>query len=238
MCGRFTHAMLWQDLVRLYRLTRTESPDGWEVRYNLAPSQMAPVARISGNVVLRELVMLKWGLVPRWAKDPEVGFSTINARAETVASKPTFREAFRRRRCLIPASGYFEWRTEGKGGKQPYHFARADGQIMTFVGLWEKWTSAPGGPTLETFTIIVGPANDQTRSYHHRMPSILEESEFDAWLDPRSPLDHVQGLLRPFAGTLEISAASRAVNNVANDSVDLLGDPPGRNDPPKQMRLL
>lgn len=238
MCGRFTHALTWRELVALYRLTMPTPPAGWSARYNLAPSQLAPIVRRRDAGGDRELAMLKWGLVPRWAKDPNIGYSTINARAETVASKPTFREAFRRRRCLVPASGYFEWRTEGKGPKQPYHFTRADGQIMTFAGLWEAWTPPAGEPPLETFTIIVGPASDQARPHHDRMPSVLEESEFEVWLDPQAPADELQGLLRPFAGELEIRAVSRAVNNVANDDASLLADAPPPESKPAQPRLL
>jgi putative SOS response-associated peptidase YedK len=223
MCGRFTHALTWRELVALYRLNQAGPPAGWTARYNLAPSQLAPIVRIGRQSGVRELAMLKWGLVPHWAKDPATGYSTINARAETVAVKPAFREAFKHRRCLVPASGYFEWRAEGRGPKQPYHLTRADGAPMSFAGLWENWMPINGGPALETFTIIVGPANDQARPYHERMPAILEDAdEFEAWLDPETPAEQLQALLRPYAGELEVRPVSRAVNSPTNDGPELL----------------
>lgn len=220
MCGRFTHALDWRDIVELYRLTQPAPPDGWRARYNLAPSQDAPVVRADPETGGRAVAMLKWGLVPFWAKEAKVGYSMINARAETVASKPAYREAFRRRRCLVPASGFYEWRAEGSGPKQPYHFCCAEGGPMTFAGLWERWEK--GAEPLETFTIVVGPANDQVRPYHDRMPAILDPAQWDAWLDPASPADALQALLQPYPGALTIQPVSRAVNNPRNDAPTLL----------------
>lgn len=221
MCGRFTHALTWRDIVALYRLTDQEPPEGWSARYNLAPSQLAPVVRLDPQSAARELVMLKWGLVPFWAKEAKIGYSMINARAETVATKPSFREAFRQRRCLVPASGFYEWRAEGKGPKQPYHFCCANGGPMTFAGLWERWRQ-PDRAQLETFAIIVGPANDQVGPYHERMPVILEPDHFDTWLDPKAPRPAVEALLQPYTGTLSIQPVSRAVNSPRNDGPELL----------------
>lgn len=219
MCGRFTHKLSWTDIVRLYRLTDPEPPQGWSARYNLAPSQIAPVIRRNPDTGARELAMLRWGLVPFWAKDEKIGYSCINARAETVATKPAFREAFRRRRCLVLASGFYEWRGEGKV-KQPYHFTCADGGPMTFAGLWERWEK--GAAPLESFSIIVGAANQQVQPYHDRMPVILTPEVWDRWLDPAAKVHALTSLLVPYGGTLQIDRVSRAVNSPKNDTPDLI----------------
>src|SRR5690606_22366631 len=134
--------------------------------------------------------------------------------------KPAFRGAFRRRRCLVPASGFYEWRAEGGGPKQPYHFCCAEGGPMTFAALWERWDK--GVTPLESFTIVVGPANEQVRPYHDRMPVILDPAQWDPWLDPASAADALQDLLRPYAGGLAVQPVSRAVNDPRNDAPSLL----------------
>lgn len=221
MCGRFTHALTWSDIVRLYRLTQPEPPPGWCARYNLAPLQLAPVVRPDPETGVRELAMLKWGLVPTGADDAGIGSKTINARAETVATKPAFRDAFRHRRCLVPASGFYEWRATGPGTKRPYHICCAEGGPMTFAGLWERCTP-PGGEALETFTIIVGPASDQVRPFHDRMPAILAPEAWDLWLDPEARRGTLRALLEPYEGPLTIEPVSPAVNNPRNDGPNLL----------------
>ncbi len=145
MCGRFTHLLTWRRIVELYRLTQPEPPAGWRERFNLAPTQDAVIVRERDGT--REAAMMRWGLVPFWSKEPASGYSTINARAETVTTKPTYREPFKRRRCIIPASGFYEWRVEpGSKGKQPYHFRRADGEPMSFAGLWDRWQKGDAEP--------------------------------------------------------------------------------------------
>ncbi len=218
MCGRFTHHLTWRQIVGLYRLTQVEPPPGWRERYNLAPTQDAPVIRTRDGE--RECAMLRWGLVPSWSKEPKAEYSTINARSETVATKPTYREAFRRRRCLVPASGFYEWRAEpGAKGKQPYYFRRADGEPMTFAGLWERWQKGEA-PALETFTIIVTSASEQVQPFHHRMPVILQTDQFDAWLEGDPQI--LEPMLAPFAGALAIDPVSRAVNDPRNDGPELI----------------
>ena len=160
-------------------------------RYNLAPSQSAAVVRNDGGE--RRLSLLRWGLIPVWAKDPGIGHKLINARAETAAVKPAFRAAFSKRRCLVPADGFYEWRREGSV-RQPWLIARRDGDLMAFAGLWERWRVPEGaalrgslserrpGHAVETFTILTTEANDTMRALHHRMPVILPKEEFELWL--------------------------------------------------------
>jgi putative SOS response-associated peptidase YedK len=218
MCGRYSNILSWREMVALYRITMGP-PQNYPARYNIAPTQVVPVARPAGDVG-RELAMLRWGLIPHWAKDIKIGYSTINARAETVATKPAFREAFKRRRCLVPATGYYEWRAEG-GGKQPYHFVLGDGDPLTFAGLWERWDK--GQEPVESFTIIVTAANDLAKPIHDRMPVILDPADWDAWLDVEhtSPAD-AQGLLKPYpAVRMRAIPVDRRVNSPKNDDSEL-----------------
>lgn len=157
MCGRFTQLHSWSELHDLYSLTDQDFIPNLQPRYNITPSQDVVAIRQSetGN---RELVRLRWGLIPSWAKDEKIGYKTINARAETVAEKPSFRAAFRKRRCLIPASGFYEWQAKDKGSpKQPYYITGRDGEPLTFAGLWERWEGAD--QPVESCTIIVTTAN-------------------------------------------------------------------------------
>ncbi|MCA9086991.1 MAG: SOS response-associated peptidase, partial [Planctomycetaceae bacterium] len=149
-------------------------------RYNVAPSQSVGVIRVT-HAGHREFVALRWGLVPAWSLEPRTAYSTFNARAETVADKPTYRHAFRRRRCLIPADGFYEWRTVGKR-KQPYCIAPTDGQPFAFAGLWERWER--DGTVVESCTIVVTTANATIAPLHDRMPVILARADEALWLDP------------------------------------------------------
>ncbi len=181
-------------------------------RFNIAPTQQAPLAHGPG----REIVNMRWGLIPRWAKDPSIGNRLINARAETAADKPSFREAFRRRRCLIPADGFYEWKTEAYG-KQPWLIRRAEGRGFALGGLWERW-DGPNGPK-ESFTILTTRPNATVGALHDRMPVIVPPSAFDLWLDPEAddPL-LLENILRPAPDTwLEAYPVSRLVNNPGND---------------------
>ena len=221
MCGRFTHRLSWRQIVALYRLTSPQPPPAWRPRFNLAPTQDALVIRTAAGGE-REGAMLRWGLVPFWSKEPDAGYSTINARAETVATKPAFREPFERRRCIVPASGFYEWRAEpGAKGKQPYHFRRADGAPMSFAGLWDRWRNGESEP-IESFTIIVGAAPASVAPYHDRAPVILEPNWFDMWLDPATDRRLLGPMLEPYEGALVIEPVSKAVNNPRNDGPELL----------------
>ncbi len=175
MCGRFDITLPAEALGRLFGVRVTAN---LPARYNLAPTQDAPVCRLFQNA--REVMPLHWGLVPHWAKDAAIGSRMINARAETVADKPAFRDAFRSQRCLVPATGFFEWKAEGKR-KQPYRILRADDQPLVFAGLWARWRQ--GETRLDSFTIITRDAVGPITALHHRMPAILPESDWDAWLN-------------------------------------------------------
>jgi putative SOS response-associated peptidase YedK len=187
-------------------------------RYNIAPTQEAPVIR-AGEGGRREAAMLRWGLVPFWAKDPKMGSKLINARSETVAGKPSFRNAFRKRRCLVPASGFFEWTGEA-GHKIPHAITLAGRKLFAFAGLYESWKS-PEGEARETFTILTTEANRAMSAIHDRMPVILADADYDAWL--HGPPEDAQALLRPSPDEeIRTRTVSRALNNPRNDSPELL----------------
>ncbi len=220
MCGRFSQTRTWPELVELYRLAdgldAVPGPLPVTPRYNIAPTQEIAAARRRTSDGRRELALLRWGLIPSWAKDRDMGARMINARAETVHEKPSFRRAFRQRRCLIAADGFYEWQKRARGPKQPYYITVADGRPFAFAGLWEAWT-APGGDVVESGTIVTTQANTQVMPIHDRMPAILTPDAFDAWLDPSLPIEDARALLKPFEGDLTADPVSLRVNNVRND---------------------
>ncbi len=185
-------------------------------RYNVAPTQEAPVL-IRGEDGLR-LGPLRWGLVPHWADDPAIGSRMINARSETAASKPAFREAFRRRRCLVPTDGFYEWRPGEGGRKTPYWIHLPEGGVFTFAGLWERWRPS-GGPPLHTFTILTTEASADLRPYHPRMPVVVPAGRRGAWLDPSAGTAELDPLLgSPPEGTFRAREVSTLVNSPAHES--------------------
>ncbi len=187
-------------------------------RYNIAPSQEAPVVRAAAERGGRELAWLRWGLVPFWAKDPAVGSRMINARSETAAEKPAFREAFRSRRCAVPASGFYEWTGDPK--HRTPHAIRVEGRpLFAFAGLWERWKDAHG-KHLETYTILTTAANRFVSAMHDRMPAILAEGDIDAWLS--GPVEEAAKLIRPYPEeAMRERVVSRALNNPRNESPDV-----------------
>lgn len=219
MCGRFALKNP-QALQAAFGLNETPN---LPPRYNIAPSQDVAAVRMGPHG--RELVMLHWGLIPAWAKDPKTGYSLINARAETVAEKPAFRTAFRRRRCIIPASGFYEWK-EVAGGKQPYYLMLKNGEPMGLAGLWEHWQS-PEGRVIESCTILVTDANALVKQVHDRMPVILPKEAYAAWLDPEEQApDRLAPLLCPLdAAEMTAWPVSRLVNNPRNDEAGCLASP-------------
>ncbi len=228
MCGRYTLA---ETLDALRVLLQFFELPNLTPRWNIAPTQTAPVVRL-GDDGVRHLAMLRWGLVPAWAKDLSVGARAINARAESVADKPTFRDAFRKRRCLGPADGYYEWVATGKV-KQPYRFALRDGGVMVFAGLWERWTS-PAGEAAETFGFVTTDASPDVLPVHDRMPVLLDPAAWPVWLDPKTPLAELQALLKPApAGRLVHQAVSRLVNSARAEGPELI-----RPSEPEAPRLL
>jgi putative SOS response-associated peptidase YedK len=183
-------------------------------RYNIAPSQIIPVIHRTGS---KEMVGCKWGLIPFWAKDPKIGNNLINAKAETVAEKPSFKHAFAKRRCLIPADGFYEWQKRGKAPSQPIYVRRRDGGLFAFAGLWEEWKT-PEGEALATCAIITVEPNELVAQFHHRMAAILKPDEEAAWIDPGSKVEDLLRLLRPYPGDeLEAFPVSRAVNSPSFD---------------------
>ncbi len=217
MCGRYT---LTESPRRVAEHFRLRVGSDLLPRYNVAPSQ--PVAAVREGDQGRELVMLRWGLIPHWAKDTRIGYSLINARAETVAEKPAYRAAFRKRRCLIPASGFLEWAKLGRV-KQPYHFRRRDGGPIAFAGLWECWES-PDGELVESCSIITTEANGLVAPLHDRMPVLIDPADFDLWLDPACQrAEDLAPLLRPYpAEAMEAVAVSPLVNSPKNDDPECL----------------
>jgi putative SOS response-associated peptidase YedK len=185
-------------------------------RYNIAPSQPVAVVRQTAEGK-RELVKLRWGLVPSWAKDVSVGNQLINARSETAATKPAFRAAMRQRRCLVPTDGFYEWKKVGRQ-KQPYFIRRADDKPFAFAGLWERWSDAEGRP-LETCTILTTDANELLRPLHDRMPVIVEPADYSTWLDPaQTDSDRFRPLFASLTSEQLISSpVSTHVNSPAND---------------------
>ncbi len=220
MCGRFAFFSAHEAVVRLFGL-QADSPQ-FEPRYNIAPTQFVPVVRVDHEGV-RRLAALYWGLVPHWAKEKAIGARMINARAETLAEKPSFRVALRRRRCLVLASGYYEWQPL-PGGKQPWFIRRPDGEPFAMAGLWESWVEHQDQPPLESCTIITTEATGRIAEIHHRVPAILPPDTYAQWLDPRitEPAEVAPLLVAPQDGLLEAVRVSTRVNNARNEGRELI----------------
>jgi putative SOS response-associated peptidase YedK len=199
-----------------------EDLPAFSASYNIAPQSVQPIVRPSPDSGAREFALLRWGLVPFWAKDAKIGYSTINARSEEVAGKPAFREAFRKRRCLVPADAFYEWARIDAKTKKPFAIALKSGEPYAFAGLWERWRPKEG-EALETFTILTTDPNEVLEPIHNRMPVILEPKDYSRWLEPaaveRLPVD----LLRPFpAEQMTAWPVSDRVGNVRNNDSELL----------------
>jgi putative SOS response-associated peptidase YedK len=187
-------------------------------RYNIAPTSVVPVVAAAGGG--RVIALHQWGLVPGWAKDPSMGARMANARAETAAAKPAFRNAFRRGRCIIPADGFYEWQARPDGPKQPYCFRAADGRCLGLAGLRERWEGPDG--VLDTCTILTTAANELMAPIHDRMPVLLPPSAYAAWLDPAAAPARLQGLLVPCpASFLRVHPVHPRVGNAHNEGPDL-----------------
>lgn len=199
-------------------------------RFNIAPTQEAPVIRAAEPGV-REAAMLRWGLVPSWAKDVKIGSQMINARAETLAEKPAFRNAFRQRRCIVPATGFFEWTGE-TGRKQAYAITIPERPIFAFAGLWEWWKREEG-PAVESFTIVTTDANETVATIHDRMPVILPAQSYDRWLFGTA--EEARSLLHPSEEAIALRRIGALVGNSKNDVPEVLADAPP-DPPPKEDR--
>jgi putative SOS response-associated peptidase YedK len=214
MCGRYTLSSTPEDIAQTFDLH--QRPD-LVPRFNVAPAQLIAVVALKGDGKTRGLAQLRWGFVPYWAHDPNSGPKPINARAETVAYKPPFDHAFREKRCLIPADGFFEWAKDGTK-KVGHHFRRKGGGVMAFAGIWDVW-KAEGRPTLATCAIITVEANELVRPFHDRMPAVIPPELFDLWMGFDTPERDLLAALRPLpAEQLEVVRVGPAVNKVQNDT--------------------
>jgi putative SOS response-associated peptidase YedK len=228
MCGRYAFFTPIEAVTRLFGVSEVHAHD-LAPRYNIAPTQEVPIVRLSpftpeeaDTAPPRELALARWGLVPFWAKDSAIGNRMINARGETVAAKPAFRAAFRKRRCLVPADGFFEWQ-KTDSGKQPWYIHSTGGEPLALAGLWELWDPPEGGTPLASCTIITTGANEFIRSLHDRMPVVLDARGRDAWLDPAASPDDLQPLLAPAPeDLLEAWPVSRRVNSPFNEDPSLV----------------
>lgn len=223
MCGRFT---VTQPIAKFAKLLGIKKTFSQNPRFNIAPSQPVACIRLTSEQSHPEMVWLKWGLVPSWAKDPSIGHKLINARGETVAEKPSFRKAFKHQRLLVLADGFFEWKREGKE-KQPYYIRFKDHRLFAFAGLWERWDKQ--AEPLESCSLITTTPNDLMTPIHDRMPVILDQNAYTTWLNPSVT---EPALLKPFlspcpADEMEAYPVSRIVNNPRHDQptcVDPLTD--------------
>jgi putative SOS response-associated peptidase YedK len=214
MCGRYNIVTDAQTLLDAYRIAHTLADPSWfRARYNIAPGQDVPIVRTGTRG--RELTLARWGLVPHWSKEEKPKYSTINARAETLAEKPTYREAFRRKRCLIPATGFYEWKREG-GRKIAHHIQLPDGELFAFAGLWDHWDREGAG--FDSCSIIVTSANAAMEPIHERMPVILNPAQYNTWLNvAHFNQAQLEALLVPYSGKLGAYPVSPYVNNPRHD---------------------
>lgn len=221
MCGRFVITMPPEAMREKFGYG--DHPN-FPRRFNIAPSQPVPIIRHKegGGLDSREFALVRWGLVPSWSKEMPPSL-LINARADTIDEKPSFRGAFRHHRALMPADGFYEWKPMGTGAKQPYFIRRSDRAPFAMAAIWDSWMPADGSQ-LDTCAIITTDANATLKPIHHRMPVVLDERDFALWLDPATPVKELEPLLRPAAADLfEAFPVSPDVNRVANDGPHLLG---------------
>jgi putative SOS response-associated peptidase YedK len=219
VCGRYVRKSTRREIARWFE---AEDAAEWGASYNVAPQTFQPVVRLNRDTGQREIALLRWGLVPYWAKDAKIGLSTINAKAETVATAPAFRDAFKHRRCLVPADAFYEWQRIDKKTKHPFAFAMKSGEPYAMAGLWERWQSKEG-EALETFTILTTDPNKLMEPVHNRMPVILEPRDYARWLDPGDPARPPVDLLRPFSAEEMVAwPVSDRVGNVRNNDPQLL----------------
>ena len=218
MCGRYRLSRSKQ-LVEEYFGTASADVD-WNPRYNIAPSQPVPVVRQNTHKPVRELLVMRWGLIPSWAKDLSVGYKTINARAETAASTASFREPFKSQRCLVPADAFYEWKRDGKR-KQPHCFEVNGGELFAFAGLWDRWAN-PRGEVIESCSILTTTPNSLLADIHNRMPVILRPEHYDLWLNLAfRNTASLSEMLRPFEAALMRSyPVGTRINQVQNDDED------------------
>jgi putative SOS response-associated peptidase YedK len=234
MCGRFARRSTQQVLADWFGVDLEDMP-WFAPSYNVAPQSVQPVVRLNRDSGRREFAQMRWGLVPFWAKDAKFGYSTINARAEEAASKPAYREALKKRRCLVPADAFYEWHRIDKKTKYPFAFALKSGEPYALAGLWERWQQE-SGDALETFTILTTDPNEVMEPVHNRMPVIVAERDYERWLEPgdsaRPPVD----LMRPYPSEeMKAWPVSERVGNVRNNDAQLLEENSPSREPDPQL---
>lgn len=218
MCGRYTMYASYKDIARRFNIELPDDDAQIDAHYNAAPTQLLPVLTArSGRVEF-----YRWGLIPFWAKDASIGNKLINARAETLADKPSFRHAFRSRRCLVVADGFYEWK-KTEGGKTPVYIRMASGEPFAIAGIWDEWHDPDSSETIRSFAIITTEPNELMEEIHNRMPAVLRREDEELWLDPGADPQELLHALRPFpAEEMEAYEVSRAVNNPRNDDSTLI----------------
>jgi putative SOS response-associated peptidase YedK len=221
MCGRYVRKSTRREIAAWFAADDAGAPP-WAESYNVAPQTFQPIVRRNRESGAREIALLRWGLIPYWAKDAKIGYRTINAKAETVATAPAFRDAFKRRRCLVPADAFYEWQALDAKHKQPFAIALTSREPYGFAGLWERWQDPATQQTLETFSIITTDANALVAPLHSRMPVILEPRDYDRWLDTTTTPPPTPLLRSITADPNSAWKVDKAVGNVRNDRPDLL----------------
>ncbi|HEB85717.1 MAG TPA: SOS response-associated peptidase [Gammaproteobacteria bacterium] len=212
MCGRYNLIIDAEALIDFFDIEHAAIEE-FSPRYNISPSQDVPIVRNTGSG--RVLVLARWGLVPHWSKEEKPTFSTINARADTVADKPTYRDPFKRKRCLVPSTGFYEWKREDDQ-KIPHHIRLPDGELFAFAGLWDHWDKEGAG--FDSYSIIVTGANETMQPIHDRMPVILNPAQYNTWLNNKHfNRAQLESMLVPYARTLKVNPVSRYVNNPKHD---------------------
>ena len=222
MCGRFARRSTREVLAEWFGIDLEDAPE-FAPSYNVAPQSVQPIVRLVSDGGQREFALLRWGLVPYWARDAKIGYSTINAKSETVTTSPTFREAMKRRRCLVPAEWFYEWQRIDAKTKQPYAIGLCDDSMFAFAGLWETWKDKSKDQVLETYTVLTTDPNELMEPIHNRMPVILAPKDYQRWLEPGEPTHLPVDLLRPYpAEEMRAWKVGSAVGNVRNDAPELI----------------
>jgi putative SOS response-associated peptidase YedK len=225
MCGRFARRSTREVLAEWFGIDLEDQPQ-FSQSYNVAPQSVQPVVRLERDSGEPEFALMRWGLVPFWAKDAKIGYLTMNARAEEAATKPMFREALKKRRCLVPADAFYEWAKRDAKTKQPYAIGLKSGEPYAFAGLWESWWPKEG-EALESFTILTTDANEVLEPIHNRMPVILDRKDYLRWMEPASTERLPVDLMRPYPAERMTSwPVSQRVGNVRNNDEELLAATP------------
>ena len=228
MCGRYGRRGDKQRIAEWMQTHNTNVLDEFDETnlapsFNVAPQTLQPVVRLNRETGERELTVMRWGLVPYWSKDGKASFSTINAKSETVATSPTYREAWKYRRCLVPADWFYDWVKLDENTKQPYAIAMKDDGMFAFAGLWEKWKDKATGQMLRTYTILTIDPNELMESIHNRMPVIIPPKDYERWMAPAEPSHLPVDLLRPYpAEAMKAWRVGRAVGNTRNNDPSLI----------------